>query len=519
MSVDILEELILKLSPDELSRIVGDQEKLAEKQAENPLLFYQPHVIQKKFHDSEAKERLFCGGNMSGKSVAGAKETVCYLLGRDDSGTTSKLYRTPPLHGWAGSPRTDMALAVSMKEIMMWMPRSAYDPNTYFDKRNLILHLKNGSTLTFRSYEMEITAWQGAAVDFAWMDEQTPQQHYMELRSRVNRRYGDIWTTMTPIYANSAWSYEELFLPWQTGETPRTMLECFISALDDNTFLTPDMIARQKAAFTGKLDEAARLRGEYLTLEGRIYPTYNPSVHYVEAEPILAMLREDSSPNGAHQFRYIRAIDAHQRAPDTCVWAAYNPYTYPPIVYIIGELSVPVMHATDFASLVLSESARFGHMEQSILDTGESDRETETGITIRSAMAAAGLAAMKPTKNFAFSRDIILDYIRAGSFFVLNTCPTVNRAFVLSIWDEWRGTRRFEDSPKERPKTSPLTHFTDCVRYIMATMPPITFGTLSKQSYEGKGGTRASFSHRNAPPEKPYNSLLHKNFSKPLKCR
>src|SRR3990167_8660301 len=460
------------LTPEQIEAAIESYERLSAIREFAGILDYRPNSFQDKFHNSDAKERLFLGANMAGKTVAGAKETVCYLLGEDPSGTTTKKYPTPPNHGWAGSPRTDMAMNVSKPEILHWLPKDAY---AGFDKRELKIICKNGSTVGFRSYEMDISAWQGAALDFAWMDEQTPYGHYMELRSRVNRRMGSIWMTMTPLYANSSWSYKELFLTSQTNRN----IWCMSVPLEDNKHLTQEMIDRQTEQFKGTPDEAARLRGEYVNLQGRIFFNYNPTEHFIPAAPVLEMLRADRDHDGARQFRYDRVIDAHPRSPDVCVWFAYNPEQ--PVVYIIREIGVPNMHASEFGRLVASESREFGKITRTLLDTPESTSETELGTSIRSCLASVGVPSMRPVKNFMYSRDMVTDYIEQKAFYVLDTCPKCNLALQTMIWDDWKGTRRFEDAPKERPKGSPETHYSDCIRYEMSLQRPLSFTAHEKR--------------------------------------
>lgn len=495
-----LRERISSMSPEEVREATVRQQRLLEIYARSAILNYVPNKAQKPFHDSTAKERLFLGGNMTGKTVAGAKETVCYLLGEDPSGTTTKSYPKPPVNGWACSPRMDMALNISLAEVLHWLPRNAF---AGFDKKQLILRCKNGSTLTFRSYEMDITAWQGAAVDFAWPDEQPPQGHYMELRSRVNRRYGDIWITMTPFYANSSWTYKHLFLESQSNSS----IKCFRACLEDNTYLSQKMIDRQREQVVGTPDEAARLRGEYVDLQGRVVYNYDSLKHFVKSAPILSMLAEDRRNN--RQFSYDRVIDAHPRAPDVCVWFAHN--ADQPILYVIKEIAVSNVHASDFARLVRDESASYGKIRRTLLDTPESINETELGISIRSAMAASGVPGMPPVKNFIFARDMLTDYIEQGAFYILDTCPQCNLALQTAIWSDWKGERRYEDSPKERLKTTPETHYLDCMLYELTLQRPLSFKTQQAQPkvvHRGPGQRVLKSAN---------DGLIRRNFGKHLK--
>lgn len=505
-----IDERIATLSPDEVREAIASYERLSEIRARSGIVDYVPNPIQKPFHDSTAKERVLFGANAVGKTVAGAKEAVCYLLGEDPSGTTTKEYPTPPNDLWACSPRTDMAMNILLPEIMFWLPKSAYDG---FDKKQLTLHTKNGSACTLRSFEMDISAWQGKALNGGWCDEQPPFQHYMELRSRVNRRLGDIWTTMTPIYAHSSWTHTELLLPWRDGSVPHKLVECFIGVLEDNIYLSAEMMKRQHDAFDGRPDEAARLRGEHMALQGRIFNNYNPSEHFVDAEPVLEMLERDRK--GEKLFKYARVMDVHPRAPDICIWFAYNEQQ--PLIYVIQEFTgSPEMYAGDLAAAVIAESESFSPTEFTLCDTPESDSDAKTGVTIRSIMGPAGLPTSKPKRdNYMLSRDIFLDYIRVNAFRVLRSCPHVNRALQSAIWAEWQGNRRFEDAPKEKPKKTPDTCYTDCVRYFFRMLRPLSFNLDARS----KLGNQVHKSHRYRAMHERKTPCIQKNFQKPLAYR
>jgi len=454
-----VEQLVANLSEADTNRIFSELSQLQDMEEQSPLAFYKPHSKQKIFHNSAKKIRLFLGGNMSGKTVAGAKEAVCWLLGSDMSGTTKKEYRKPPVHGWAGAPNLESAVNVLNEEVKRLLPKGLYKD---FKNANNTLFLTNGSKLTYKSYDSDVEKWQSAALDFLWFDEQPPFPCYLEGVSRVNRRAGSIWITMTPKYANSAWTYEELY--YNRSNDPE--IECFEADYTDNIYLTKEMIERQRVAYEGTEDEDARLHGKYIHLAGLIHPKFSVDLHIIDPIDLT-----DADGKYKKEFSYARVIDVHPRAPNVCNWFAFR--ESPPIVYAIDELAMQGVGIEHFGRAVIDRTGDMP-LDFTVLDTPESKSDVVLGTSMRMELARLGIAAMDANRNFMFARDRTNEYLEAKPpcFYIFRNCVRTIRRFKFYLWDEWRGAGSYDKNPKEKPKKKD-DHEVRNVHYFLATMPPL----------------------------------------------
>lgn len=110
---------------------------------------YTPHERQADFHSSDAKKRLFLGGNRSGKTVGGATESIWWLTGSHPYIQTPD----PPVRGRCVSVDFINGVEKIVKpEVARWLPPSALRGGTWehaYDKELRTLHLTNGSFLEF----------------------------------------------------------------------------------------------------------------------------------------------------------------------------------------------------------------------------------------------------------------------------------------------------------------------------------------------------------------------------------
>jgi len=156
---------------------------------------YQPHIKQAEFHQSDARKKLFIGGNRSGKTVGGAMEMVWWLTGKHP------YIETPPLPIRARAISVDYVNGVEKiikPEVARWMPANELLGGSWekaYSKEMRILTLANGSTLEFMSYESDVDKFAGTSRHCCWFDEEPPREIYIECLQRLldthaSRRYG-----------------------------------------------------------------------------------------------------------------------------------------------------------------------------------------------------------------------------------------------------------------------------------------------------------------------------------------
>jgi phage terminase large subunit-like protein len=161
------------------------------------------------------RERAFIASNQSGKSHVGAVETAAHLTGIYPKSWTGRRF-DKPVRVWAcgvsamavrdiqqkklfGPPGTEPGTGLIPKELIIGRPTSSHSAPNAFDTAH-VRHIGGGiSSLTFKSYEMGATKFQGEGVEFLWLDEISPMDVYSESLARISLTNGMILCTFTPL--------------------------------------------------------------------------------------------------------------------------------------------------------------------------------------------------------------------------------------------------------------------------------------------------------------------------------
>jgi len=475
-------EKVKKLTPDQLNSLWYKVKHVEERIAVNPLEFYVPNEYQDKFEQSRAQVNLLSGGNMSGKTFSGSKRTVCHLLEYDPSGRTPKewyqkffKYKHIPKLMWFGAP--SLALAYLMWEFDI-KPKIPPDEFLKFDNKSYTAIMKNGNMLQLKSYDSNIEVWQSLPVDAVHLDEQSPRRIFDECLSRVNRKNGEVYITMTPLYFNSAWMLQEIVDRADAGDKNFAYFKMPLSA---NIHLTKGQLDMQTQAYKGTREEAARLYGEFLVFQGAIHPDFS-SRNIIEPFQITE----------AHKYEYefIRIFDLHTNSPNVCVWFMIK--RDDPIVYVIQEYSYSGFIG-DFAKTVL-EMSRNLPISRNILDSSDSKSDKQLGTSLKTEMMKRGIVGTSGKRAHGPAVNIMNEYILAGKFFIFNICPDTIKSTKYHIWAEHRHNPA-EKEPKETWKHDGTDHWIRNVHFCFMEMPIIN-GSRSEVEMER---ARKYSKHRGQP--------------------
>lgn len=162
---------------------------------------------------SEHKERLFMAANRVGKTIAGGYEATCHLTGvypdwwigkrfdrpvvglaaGDTSATTRDIIQTKMLGSF-----DDIGSGIIPKRLIVEVVRRQGIAEAVEEVR--VKHVSGGvSRLMLRSYEQGRKIFQGFELDFAWLDEEVPQDVYAEALIRTMTTGGLLMMTFTPL--------------------------------------------------------------------------------------------------------------------------------------------------------------------------------------------------------------------------------------------------------------------------------------------------------------------------------
>lgn len=252
----------------ELTSLAELAEKYLRQAARSPGIdAYEPGPKQVLFHQSEAKEKLFIGGNRSGKTVGSIAEDIMWLTGRHR-------YRTdlpePPVRGRVVAVDIeDGVKKIILPEFAKWTPPSLLKNGSWedsYDKQSRTLTLNNGSNCEFMSYEQQVEKFAGVSRHFTHFDEEPPEDIFNECLMRLVDTDGSYWIAMTPLI-ELTWVDERIIEPWMKGDKTIFVLEVDTS---DNPHVNMTAFDRLTRGLSGE-EQLTRKTGKIITHTGIIY--------------------------------------------------------------------------------------------------------------------------------------------------------------------------------------------------------------------------------------------------------
>ena len=182
---------------------------------------YPKHV---SFFTQPTRQRLYIGGNRTGKSTSGAYETALHLTGLypDWWERLGGWIFKKPVNIWAAGDTNESTRDVIQKELLgevsgvkngkRWVSGEGMIPYHLIEgikwKQGVsdlvdyvvVRHASGGmSRVGLKTYAQGRKAFQGTAKDFVWFDEEPPRDVYSEAMTRTATTDGKIITTFTPL--------------------------------------------------------------------------------------------------------------------------------------------------------------------------------------------------------------------------------------------------------------------------------------------------------------------------------
>lgn len=258
----------------------------SNRQAQRKLTDYRPYSKQREFHAAGAshRERLLMAGNQTGKTLAASMEVAMHMTGRYPDWW--KGYRfTRATRGICGSESVELTKK-GVQRLLLGNPETPEMWGTGSIPKDLLIgtsphrgvpnavssisvrHEPTGeiSIVNLASYDQGRTKWQADTLDWAWPDEEPPEDVYMEILTRTNVSQGPVFTTFTPLFGMTA--VVGRFYP-----THQQFPGCNLTmmTIDDAEHYTPEQRAAIIAQYP-KHELDARTRGIPILGSGRVFP-------------------------------------------------------------------------------------------------------------------------------------------------------------------------------------------------------------------------------------------------------
>jgi phage terminase large subunit-like protein len=287
----------------ELKKIRDTLKAVADRKKFYKLDFYVPYLKQKDFHNLGAikRERLLMAANQVGKTYCGAAEAAFHLTGLYPAwwegrkfnrptkgwicGESSLLVRDGPQRLLCGTPGVgdDFGTGLIPKSCFADRPSMARGVTDSYDTIQVTHHtdgVADGiSTATFKSYEQGRQKFQSATLDWAWPDEEPPEDVYDELLTRLIAVEDSIlFMTFTPLKGRS-----KVVVRYQDSYSPDRVIVGM--TFDDAAHYTDEKKRKALAGFA-EHEREARSKGVPLLGSGAIFSAPEDSVKEMRLESV-----------------------------------------------------------------------------------------------------------------------------------------------------------------------------------------------------------------------------------------
>ena len=284
---------------------------------------YQPYNKQKEFHGAgnTHRERLFRAGNQLGKTVAGSAEVAIHATGRYPDWWNGRRF-TKATSGWCSGVTGEVTRdtiqrlllgPVGEKGTGFIPPDAIIDTTSARGQADLVdtimvRHVTGQrSRIKLKFYEQGREKFQADTLDWAWNDEEPPEDIYTEILTRTNATGGIVWTTFTPLLGMSNVVRRFMMEP----SPDRIDINMTI---DDAEHISKDQRDRIIASYPAH-EREARINGTPMLGSGAIFPVSDDSLMCDAFDP------EDIP----RHWRQVAGIDFGWDHPTAAVKLLYDP--------------------------------------------------------------------------------------------------------------------------------------------------------------------------------------------------
>lgn len=388
---------------------------------------YVPSEKQLLFHSNENPDRLYIGGNRSGKSLGSTIEAIWWL-------THSHPYRDTP-----DEPIRGRVVAVDflngVDKIILplykqWLPKRFLINGSWeqsYSRERHVLTLNNGSFVEFMSQDQDLDKFAGSSRHFVHFDEECPQSVFRECLARLVDTGGVWWMSQTPVQGME-WIFDDIYMPAKEGKKAIGIVE---AEMADNPTLSREAIAK----FLDMLPEEereVRSKGQYVHLGGAVFPDFSPVTHCIDKGVF--------KPTPDH--RIIRTMDSGYTNPTVWLWMAVD-----------SDNNVTVFREWYAAKKTVAEHAE---MVNKITKEIQDEYGVEVWLT-------TGDPAIKQTKEHT-GTSIQQEYQKAGIYISVDMIPRDRRI----------GLERIRQYMKPNKKSKrPYLMITDDCPHLIAELPKL----------------------------------------------
>ena len=434
------------------------------------------------------------GGNRSGKSDLGAAITVAWALGK-------AYFENEPAYQWVKDlpipePPSNIwvvGLDFSVIRDVLWgeklrnggshppfLPRDESIVTKASDSEFWI-QFANGSRITCKSAEAGREKFQGASVDFIWMDEECDEEVFNECYQRTVDCGGRILVTLTPLNdissaAKIPWVFN-LFEDFKSGKTKNVRFASL--SVIDNPCVPEDEKRLLLEKWAGHPEERARIYGEFVQRSGLVYPMWKVERHCIKRFQI------------PKSWPRIACIDpAISSGTTACLWAAIEPDTNN--LYLYKEYYEHDQPVSEHAKSIILRNTG-DHVDTWLIDPkGGAQKSGDSYKTIAQLYREFGIPVKYAQVDEDYGVAASMEYVLATTFaqsrhpkvFCFQDLKTFQWEMSRYVW-AFFGRGDLKGLSKEKP-VKRHDHLMNAFQYICAMRPKGRTGLQSLRTREEK---------------------------------
>lgn len=443
----------------------GLGEKLTLQSSRPNLLAYKPHDKQIAFHSSQKRNRLYIGGNRSGKTTGGIVEDLMWCRGVHP-------YREIPVGGVRGRiVAVDFFHGIEqiiIPEIKRWCPMSDLRGGTWtsaFDTQERILHFENGSFIELMSYEQDVDKFAGTSRHFVHFDEEPPQDIYIECIARLVDTAGSWWMTLTPVMGMQ-WMYDDIYIPGKNGTAP--MIDVIEVEMWENPYLAATEVQNFLASLPEE-DRDARVKGKFTRRGGVILKHFDRRVHVIDQNTF------ELPTYGVGEL--YASLDHGYNNPTAWLWHYVDPDGN---IITFAEHYESEMTVDSHAEQVLMMEQRFKRKPTiRVGDPSIAQRNAVTGDSIQAQYAIHGVEVILGNNDVISGLNKMNAYQKVNAlgkprWYITNNCTHLLDEIPKYRWKTWSNKKSERDNNVYDVPHKKNDHACDSARYFFGLMPDLT---------------------------------------------
>ena len=459
----------------ELSELSLLTEELLRKTAISPgINAYRPHLSQEKFHTSKAKEKLYIGGNRSGKTVAGVAELVMYATGEHPY--NDSIPKPPTRLRAVGVDIEDGIKKILIPEFQKWVPvrflrNGSWDDS--YDKQAKILRLTNGSFIEFMSYEQEVEKFAGTSRHAIFFDEEPPEDIFNECLMRLVDTDGYYWISMTPLIEMS-WIKDRIYDPWANGEE-----SIYVQEVDteENPHISIDALNRITRGLTAE-ERLARRAGKFISYTGLVFAGSFSPKPYTEGGNVIHDIVDENFHQYTKSWGHFVCMDHGYANPTVFLFCCYDSDGRIIVYDEIYEIR-KIVRENAYLYLQRVESLQI----KPIYVVGDPSIQNTSAITrtsIQTEYVEHGVPVALGNNDVRAGLVRMQNRFAKRLLFVTNRCVNTLKELENYRWDRFASSKL---EARRNKKESPLKKNDHC-------MDALRYGVMSRPALEGEEVSR-----------------------------